>query len=1029
MATVQGAGNLGGLAGWAAGTVNVRRGYFAGTLYKNSTSAEPDAQIGRLIGLKDAAATFSNLYYYDLGIARRLADNTAIPHNSFGAVRSNSQLRNQADYSNFVFTDNALSFDWNMAQAGFKLPGQSTDYLYAIQDWMALANFGFSTPTVWSDDPQNVAVTPLLDTYGGALSTLTQEEYDTLTNNGAPTTVTAGQLQISIQEPAADGSPISTKRLVYGECGVPGGVVRLTGSFVVNTICQSNHRWAAIIDATNESTGNLTLAVRLYNQAVTGNSPVVSRILVKGNTLCSQPAALNRLFANFGTGGNGTTVPYIICNGSQFRNMGYYPTAKFELATDIDFSGMIIEPVLATLRANIDGKNFKVRNFTVSRPGRQNVALFRDAEDLTLRNITFEKFSITGYDRTGVFVGSWRKTGTIENVTIRNGTVLGVTYTGTLAGMVNTQAALTLNNVSVNNVDVTGNNHTGGLLGVIASNDGSFSATDVTLDGDITGQGFVGGLAGEILQPNISLTNVTRTGNLTATEAHVGGLIGRAIGGTLTNLTVTGNVTSTEKDIDTYVGGHIGLMEGNSVISGAQYSGTLTAAGNQIGGLIGRLHKGTVTNAFTSGTLTVSSPTAGSIRLGVGGVIGQIGQVVTAPAVSDPTSLDAVSSTMTVNAVASNVGGLVGNFGAPYSSIKNSYFTGPSVTGRTAQVGGLIGIYHGKTAEDCYSTANVIVNVPTQFTHAGGLIGYSNSRQAAFKRLWASGNVSTTSGNPERMGGLLGFLLAGVLEDSYATGSVSGRISIGGLVGVNRGVIRRSYATGNVTGSLNYIGGLVGHMNVRLNSEVDSVNMPGVFPPFPLIEDSYSLGNVVAGGTLASHFSGGLVGYISVDAGQTNNLRRSYARGSITRAGGATVPMASLGAVYGGAVNAAMADNTTLYFLDTNASGGQNTNGVSLTAAQMASASNYLFDFASTPSWRMADAGLNVPGYGTNFPWPTFSWVGSGTSINQYRVRGSVSGLAHSNNYSSTVVNPSPSIQEPRPLLSSASCNRVNHTL
>ncbi|MBC6414695.1 MAG: cadherin-like beta sandwich domain-containing protein [Chromatiales bacterium] len=61
------------------------------------------------------------------------------------------------------------------------------------------------------------------------------------------------------------------------------------------------------------------------------------------------------------------------------------------------------------------------------------------------------------------------------------------------------------------------------------------------------------------------------------------------------------------------------------------------------------------------------------------------------------------------------------------------------------------------------------------------------------------------------VGGLVGSNSgSGLLSNSYATGSVRGIYNIGGLTGLNIGNIENSYARGNVDGSNAWIGGLVG---------------------------------------------------------------------------------------------------------------------------------------------------------------------------------------------------------------------------
>jgi len=71
-------------------------------------------------------------------------------------------------------------------------------------------------------------------------------------------------------------------------------------------------------------------------------------------------------------------------------------------------------------------------------------------------------------------------------------------------------------------------------------------------------------------------------------------------------------------------------------------------------------------------------------------------------------------------------------------------------------------------------------------------------------------NTSVT-GASNFSGGLTGVNYYGTITNSYATGSVTGRISTGGLAGENYGgTILTSYSTGRTTSSDDYLGGLVG---------------------------------------------------------------------------------------------------------------------------------------------------------------------------------------------------------------------------
>jgi hypothetical protein len=86
---------------------------------------------------------------------------------------------------------------------------------------------------------------------------------------------------------------------------------------------------------------------------------------------------------------------------------------------------------------------------------------------------------------------------------------------------------------------------------------------------------------------------------------------------------------------------------------------------------------------------------------------------------------------------------------------------------------------------------------------AGGLVGV-NDGSGTVKLSYATGNVS---GDGD-VGGLVGDN-QNTVTNSYATGDVSGNTSVGGLVGYNQDTVTNSYATGNVSGDTS-VGGLVG---------------------------------------------------------------------------------------------------------------------------------------------------------------------------------------------------------------------------
>ena len=185
---------------------------------------------------------------------------------------------------------------------------------------------------------------------------------------------------------------------------------------------------------------------------------------------------------------------------------------------------------------------------------------------------------------------------------------------------------------------------------------------------------------------------------------------------------------------------------------------------DSVGGLVG-----------TNFGAVIASETTGKVSGddGVGGLVGENDGTITrsrsfataTPAPQPPPCSPSPCVILTYDIP--GIGGLVGtNFGA----ITSSYATG-AVDGYPA--GGLTG-YNNGTIISSYATG------PVTGTTVGGLVGRNGRRP-------------------------------GRISASYATGSVSGGLDVGGLVGTNVGRIHSSYATGPQSRRSSYGGGLVGN--------------------------------------------------------------------------------------------------------------------------------------------------------------------------------------------------------------------------
>lgn len=153
------------------------------------------------------------------------------------------------------------------------------------------------------------------------------------------------------------------------------------------------------------------------------------------------------------------------------------------------------------------------------------------------------------------------------------------------------------------------------------------------------------------------------------------------------------------------------------------------------------------------------------------------------------------------------------------------------------RVGGLVG-NNGQNATiiDAGATGDVTGRV----SHVGGLVGY-NEKDGRIENAFAKGSVT---GNTDGIGGLVGINYgSGSIENSFATGNVwSASIYVGGLVGTMIGNISNTYATGEVTGK-DRVGGLVGFIagseeyklsnSFALNSKI-TATAPGM-PDIPFI--------------------------------------------------------------------------------------------------------------------------------------------------------------------------------------------------
>ena len=230
-------------------------------------------------------------------------------------------------------------------------------------------------------------------------------------------------------------------------------------------------------------------------------------------------------------------------------------------------------------------------------------------------------------------------------------------------------------------------------------------------------------------------------------------------------------------------------------------------------------------------------------------------------------------------------GGLTGRIEG--KSLINNSFSNIFVNSSSSYVGGLAGFNDG-LINNSYSLGEVNIIVPSGMpSELGGLVGY-NQHNGTISNSYSHATVFGTNSLVNRVGGLVGYNW-GIIDNSYATGGVSGRNSIGGFVGNNRGTILNSHSTGDVFGTHQLVGGFAGNNNDayinnsyatgNAESTYSDVNQPSRLGGFigynsgsTIVENSYSIGNATG---IAKHIGG----FIGENSGAT--VKNSYSAGNV----------------------------------------------------------------------------------------------------------------------------------------------------
>lgn len=263
-------------------------------------------------------------------------------------------------------------------------------------------------------------------------------------------------------------------------------------------------------------------------------------------------------------------------------------------------------------------------------------------------------------------------------------------------------------------------------------------------------------------------------------DAEYVGLFGRLNGGRIENLVIASSTFTGRQMVGSIVGENSGTVKNCSTAASVTVSNSASAFGSSegIGGLVGGNY-GAMENCTNKATL---SATADCVVIGgvAGGNYGSMTGCTNAGAVTG----------------GAYMGGITGWNNAPIRSCTNSAAVTYIGSSYAAHVGGIAGYCTVLgPISDCANTASI--DGATGF-YIGGILGLSEANNVTgIVRCYNTGSV----GGKMYIGGIVGKGQTAVI-DCYNTGAVSGNRNVGGVAGMcytQKGSLKNCYNTGTIT--------------------------------------------------------------------------------------------------------------------------------------------------------------------------------------------------------------------------------------
>ncbi|TCO09766.1 InlB B-repeat-containing protein [Natronoflexus pectinivorans] len=561
-----------------------------------------------------------------------------------------------------------------------------------------------------------------------------------------------------------------------------------------------------------------------------GNSTVLIYTMPESNAVIT--AVFKRYFdVGYGTEEN----PWLIENAEQLDNVRRFTGKEhgdkhFTQINDIDLgvapwnvdNGW--KPIGGPLYANAfngvyDGNGHSISNLYINRPEEDAVGLFGMLAYSVIKNVHLKDVAITGSNSVGGLVGVNRSVN--SGLFIENSSVSGIVQGGAaIGGMVGESTHLSTISDCITDVMVSGQSSVGGFAGY-ASNFTSISRSSAY--GDVSGtSSYTGGFIGRALSYTIiedCYSKGSVTGNL-----YCGGFVGFISSNRhlqIINSFSTGNVVG-----ENHLGGLMGVAEGNCTILNSYYNiDEVTINGENtitLGGIFGSQFDHWISNDLHMSisdydeTLVLDGDYYNISSLdGMRDVLAFIADedkrfrltndvdVQSIPGYNMPyfKAAEFNGNGHAILGVDINVDSWfnVGFFGIVRGSVIRELGLYEAKVSGTNHVGGFVGSGQDLIIENSWMSGEV-----TGTRAVGGLVG--NSRNVDISESLFTGKIQ----GDYTVGGLIGENSIGSsIVNSYASSSIYGEVSSGGLIGIGRNIsIENSYAV-SLTSNEN-IGGVIG---------------------------------------------------------------------------------------------------------------------------------------------------------------------------------------------------------------------------